>query len=88
MIQKSIPSAVIDRQRMKLLLDGVELPYFLAERGPHTRPYGEGLHIVWVPVLVNDVEDIPVSPTRVCPPEFWASPEAELADDYERNEHA
>lgn len=72
MTQKAIPEVVIDRQRMKLTLDGEELPFFLHEMGPHTRPYAEGLHIVWVPILAGSVEEIPAKQTRVCPAEYWA----------------
>ena len=75
MIQKTLPHAIIDRQALTVTLDGEELPYYYAEIGPHTRPLGEDLHIVWLPIIVGGVEDIPAnepkSPHRS--PDLWPS---------------
>lgn len=70
-IQKSTPQVVIDRQRLKVTFDGEELPFFYAEAGPRSAPYEEGLSVVWLPILVESVEDLPADDTRRCYPGLW-----------------
>ena len=70
-IQKSTPQVVIDRQRLKVTFDGEELPFFYAEAGPRSAPYEEGLSVVWLPILVESVEDLPADDTRRCAPGLW-----------------
>ncbi len=79
-VQKSLPAVVIDRQRGKITFDGEELPYWFAEVGPHTRPLGEGISVVWVPVLAESVEEIPIEPSRPNQ-DFWSGQEILRAED-------
>lgn len=90
MIQKSLPAVTIDRQELTVSFDGEELPYFYAEEGPRITDLGEGLSIVWLPIIVGSIEEIPAKPNKHRSPDLWpdAAPEEEIADDYERNPHA
>lgn len=71
MIQKILPAAIIDRQALTVSFDGEELPYFYAEQGPRVADLGEGLSIVWLPVIVGSVEDIPAEPSKFRSPDLW-----------------
>ena len=71
MIAKTLPHAVIDRQAISLTFDGEELPFYYAEEGPRAEPYAEGLSVVWVPVLVESVEEIEADESRLCDPALW-----------------
>ncbi|MCZ9884620.1 hypothetical protein [Arthrobacter sp. B2a2-09] len=83
MIQKSIPHAIVDRQALTVSLDGEELPYFYAEQGPRTEELGEGLSILWLPVIADGVEEIPAdepkSPFRS--KDLWPEPEPAVYTD-------
>jgi hypothetical protein len=72
-IQKILPHAIIDRQALTVTLDGEELPYFYAEQGPKVEPLGEGLEILWLPIIVGGVEDIPATPSEHRSPDLWPS---------------
>lgn len=50
----------IDRANQRVLIDGVEFPYYLAEGGPQVEnPDGTDLPIVHLPILADDVEILP-----------------------------
>ena len=59
---KTFPEVVIDRQGGNITFDGEELPYFFAEAGPRVEELGEGLSVLWLPIIVGDVEEIPATP--------------------------
>lgn len=70
---KTFPEVVIDRQERTVALDGEDLPYFLAEEGPRVEELGEGLSVLWLPIIVGDVEDIPAPPSRGRPTTRWTA---------------
>lgn len=58
---KTFPEVVIDRQGGNITFDGEELPYFFAEAGPRVEELGEGLSVLWLPIIVGDVEEVPAT---------------------------
>lgn len=57
-----VPNKItIDRRRHKVFIDGVEFPWFIAERGPEVEDLANrnGLPIVTIPIIAADVEVIP-----------------------------
>lgn len=79
MIQKILPHAIVDRQELTVTLDGEELPYFYAEQGPRSEELGEGLSILWLPIIVGGVEDIPATTGPYRSPDLWKQ-EHDLVD--------
>ncbi|MFD0044765.1 hypothetical protein ACFVGV_06195 [Pseudarthrobacter scleromae] len=57
MIQKTLPEVVIDRQELSVTLNGEELPFFYVEQGPRVEELGEGLSVLWLPIIVGAVEE-------------------------------
>ncbi|UZF57698.1 hypothetical protein LH935_06850 [Gordonia polyisoprenivorans] len=59
----SAPKITIDRKRHKVYCDGVEFPWYIAERGPTVE--GICTHnevpIVSIPIIASDLEVIPIS---------------------------
>lgn len=57
----SAPKITIDRKNHKVYFDGVELPWYIAERGPDVE--GICTHnqqpIVSIPIIASDLEIIP-----------------------------
>ncbi|CCQ44644.1 hypothetical protein ARTSIC4J27_570 [Pseudarthrobacter siccitolerans] len=62
---------MIDRQELRVTLDGQELPYFYAEQGPRVEELGEGLSVLWLPIIVGGVEDVPATPGPYRSPDLW-----------------
>lgn len=75
MIQKTLPHAIIDRQELRVTFDGEELPYYYAEQGRRVEELGEGLSLVWLPIIVEGVEEIPAEPSEYRSPDLWPAQE-------------
>lgn len=57
-----VPNKItIDRRRHKVFIDGVEFPWYIAQRGPGVEDLSnrDALPIVTIPLIANDVEVIP-----------------------------
>lgn len=57
----TIPKVTIDRREKKVYLDGVELPWWLDERGPTVENpcSAHEIPVVCLPILASDLQVIP-----------------------------